>query len=528
MRLTPEQRARYGPAAGLVCVMASCAAAYAYVFVHPFLLLVDNQAYYLLAEALLDGHGYTETWLPEPKPANHFPPGYPVLLAGWMGVVGVSVFNAKLLSGCMLLGVVGATYTLSAAVTEDRRMALVITAFVALNAVMLRYGSLVMSEMAFALPSLLALLVLLKSRGATGRVAQAGWLALTVLCLGASYYVRSIGLFLTVAIITGGVLGKRWREAGAVGIGFALLALPWFIYGRRLGGNTYSQALFAKEWHLRELGPASPLEILGRIPENAAGYLSGPMVEALMPGYALWTAGWVPAVVALMALMLIAAGFGWWTLPALRAEIGTYVACSIGILLVWGPGWVHIRFLVPLLPLMLMAAVWGGWSLLSRAAKEPLSPYLLLPLLAFSGMALKEERAWAQEPDGLNWMNARALAVQAASLLPQDAVVAARSDDQVAYLTGRKTVYLTASRDADRLMEGLAQQRATHVWIDQSSRNVYWRYVVPIIDANPQHFERIARVTGARRFERDGRVLASELYRFYPDGDAPPGGAEGR
>lgn len=125
---TPALRKRHGLGIGLLAVTLGGAASYAHVFVHPFVLMADNQAYYLLAEALLDGRGYTETWHPAPLAANHFPPGYPVFLAVWMTVVGNSVFAAKMLSGIAFGVVILLTYGVGSRLTRDRRVGLVAAA----------------------------------------------------------------------------------------------------------------------------------------------------------------------------------------------------------------------------------------------------------------------------------------------------------------------------------------------------------------------------------------------------------------
>ena len=46
----------------------------------------DNAGYYILGKALHEGFGYTNIHLPGMPPAQHFPPGYPLILSLLMTV----------------------------------------------------------------------------------------------------------------------------------------------------------------------------------------------------------------------------------------------------------------------------------------------------------------------------------------------------------------------------------------------------------------------------------------------------------
>ena len=44
----------------------------------------DNAGYYILGKSISSGLGYTDIHLPNANPANHFPPGYPIILSVFM------------------------------------------------------------------------------------------------------------------------------------------------------------------------------------------------------------------------------------------------------------------------------------------------------------------------------------------------------------------------------------------------------------------------------------------------------------
>ena len=500
----------------LLVVGAAILCAYAYTFVYPFPLLADNQAYFLLAKSLLGGSGYVDAWSPAAPPANHYPPGYPVLLAGWMGIAGQSVLAAKLLSGLFLAAALVLTYALTRLVTADERIALVTVVFVGLNATMLQFGSLVMSEMAFTAVSLFALYALARSERAASAPVQWAWVVTAAVAVSAAYYVRSAGLALAVGLAAGLLVRGRWWRAGALLALFVAAAYPWYVRGQQLGGASYVQALRRRSWQLHDAGDATAQEFGGRVVTNAWGYLSRAAPEALWPGAQLWTAGWTPAVVATMFGATALSAVGWSRLAYLRWELAGYLAATAGILLLWPSDWVYARFVLPLVPLLTLLAVAGAWAVLARLSAGPApSPYLLLPLALFSLMSLPAARAWAEEPEGYIGRDTNEMMRLMDVLIPDDAIVAARHTAQVYAFTGNRSVKLEAYMDPEKVLASLDRSAPDYILLDEGHQAVYWRYVAPVIDAHPERFERVLRVQGPRYYTAYGRPLAAELYRFY-------------
>ena len=150
--------------------------------------------------------------------------------------------------------------------------------------------------MPFLAISLLALYALTRVREADGLREGRRWLCLLILSLAAAYYLRSVGLFLIAAVVFGSVVRRRWLEAAWVGGAVGLLALPWYLYGRALQGNTYVSAFVAKDWYLPEQGHIGVEDLARRVQANAWDYAAYHLPNVILPGYETWTAGWLPVV----------------------------------------------------------------------------------------------------------------------------------------------------------------------------------------------------------------------------------------
>ena len=73
---------------------------YAFIFDAKLDMGGDNAGYYILGQAMAQGEGYTNIHMPGTPPANHFPPGYPAVLAVAM-LLGKSFTWLKLVNGIL-------------------------------------------------------------------------------------------------------------------------------------------------------------------------------------------------------------------------------------------------------------------------------------------------------------------------------------------------------------------------------------------------------------------------------------------
>jgi hypothetical protein len=195
----------------------------------------DDAIYTVLAKALATGEGYRLINLPGSPHATHYPPGYPLVLAGlWRiwpsfpdNIVLFKFANAVFL-GLASLGV----YALA-----RRRLAWPPLAAAALalagtlSIVVLLVTGVILSEplfMALLFPALL-LTESAVERPRAGRALRAGFL------VGAVSLVRTIGGVALPAALLALLVRRRVRDGAAFAVGAGLLLCPW-----QLGVNAYA------------------------------------------------------------------------------------------------------------------------------------------------------------------------------------------------------------------------------------------------------------------------------------------------
>ncbi|NQW25703.1 MAG: phospholipid carrier-dependent glycosyltransferase, partial [Cryomorphaceae bacterium] len=198
----------------------------------------DNAGYYILAQALHGGDGYTDIHLPGAPAAKHFPPGYPVLMAVCMAVSD-SFYFLKVLNGVLFLASLLMLQRLFERMTQNQTLAWVALALTLLNAHLLRSSTILMSEIPFLFFSVATLSCLVKWRSGDKPFWQSPWFWAMLILSSISYHIRTAGLALIAGIGLYLLFEKKWAAAIGYGVGFMALALPWFMRGKALGGNPY-------------------------------------------------------------------------------------------------------------------------------------------------------------------------------------------------------------------------------------------------------------------------------------------------
>lgn len=346
----------------------------------------DEAGYAVLGRALAAGEGYREIGHPERPRHAHFPPGYPLALAGLWGVTGVSVAAAHGLSAaCTALVVVlfwrwfGRLYP--AGVAWALGLAL------ACNWRWQRDGGAIRSEPLFCLWTALVL-------PASGRAARRPGTASGVvvgLLLGAAVLTRQVGIGLVAACAAdlGSRRGGRATAIAALGA-CALLVAPWVGWQREVGRGT--QVELVRRSGLAALVAGQALFYARRIPDQ----IVGPLVEVgtvFRPGWA------VPVTLgALVGTGVV--GLGWMRClrSGRRRLAGLVPLATLGLLLLW-PFTEAGRFLVPLVPFLLIGALEGlaaaGARLGLRAARRRAAWLLVMAAVPYSAYSAWSDRAGA-------------------------------------------------------------------------------------------------------------------------------------
>lgn len=347
----------------------------------------DGAGYAVLGWSLSEGLGYREGSHPATPPHTHFPPVYPLVLAGLYRTSGTSFAAVHALSVAFTVAATIAFWCWFRRIYPSR-IAILLGSALAINWTWGRTGGSIQSEPLYCLLSALALLV---TRGPRANRTQRG--LLVGFLLATSILTRHVGVCLAAAIALDMLLRRRVALAVVTLATTSACLVPWLAWLHHVGrGSQASLFEFAGLpsllghqflFYTRRI----PDQLLGPFVEIATVYLNRPLVSTL------FTSGAV-AFTAIVAL-------GWWrTLHSPRRRLAGLVPfCTLLLLLAW-PFTEAGRFLIPLVPFLLVGALEGLSGLFRRLClKHPRrrAAWLILILsLPYPLYAIATRRAEAQ------------------------------------------------------------------------------------------------------------------------------------
>jgi hypothetical protein len=315
----------------------------------------DNASYILLGRDLLTGQRYENAG---------YPWGYPALLAPILAAVGTDNLIAaipwlKLLTILFYIASLPVIYALLRS-RQRRVLAFAATMLFAVNLTTLLYANDTMSELPYTFFSFCALLYWQRNIApwAMDRaVPVVPWrrLALAGLLLVLPYYIRTAGVALLAAPVLVLAAYRRWRAAGALGIGLALGALPWLVGSRGGTQNNYLDQLLVRDPYNPALGSIAGVgEMAGRIWSTLWLYVVEIFPRMLLPEP---VPAAVEAVIGPMVAVLMLVGLARALLR--RVELPeVYLVLFMLVLAAWP--WKADRFILPVYPLLLHYALEGG------------------------------------------------------------------------------------------------------------------------------------------------------------------------
>jgi hypothetical protein len=461
----------------------------------------DNAGYFILGKSLAEGQGYSDIHYFPSQPANHFPPGYPFLLALLMklglGLLGMKMVNGLLLlaSGILLLNFFKTT-------TPRTPLAVVAVLLMILNTHLLRYSTILMSEIPFLFCSAGVLIAFGKFIASEKPFWKNPWFWATLVGAVLAYHIRTAGLALVGGVLLALLIYRKWTAFGLWLSGFILLALPWFLRGQKLGGSSYLSQLFAKNPYRPELGQMAFSDWITRFGDNLSRYVSKEIPNGLFPNLSianyqegssatLWLVG--------LAILGLSA-FGWHRLQSAKPLVAGYILGSFGILLLWPEVWFGVRFFLPLIPLFLFLTVVGvdgllAWAFGKVKLKAPsgwLTLVLVLPLMG----TVKQLRDKTKEPYEVKYRNFFELGQFANQNLPTNAIIANRKPGLFYLYANRYVAGIPNEVNYGKVIELFKKQGVTHVVIDQLGYASTSRYLVPVVQAEPEKFN-VIKVTAA-------------------------------
>ena len=458
----------------------------------------DTAGYVTLAHSLLERGTYTDLWHPTEPPHTKYPPVFPLLLAGAIGLGARTWAALKVVPALFTTLSVLAIY-LWARDRRDAPFGAAVALLTAGSSALLWSSHWELSEPPFMAFTFLSLWAYDRMSGSGGlprlgglRDEAAGQpttstppeertnaaitvrsLALGGVFAGLAYFTRSAGLPLMVAAGTWLLLGRRRRAAVALICAVGLPALLWSLRGGQ--GTQYVSEFWMVDPYQPDLGRVGLGGLMLRVIQNAVGYAT-----VHVPTGILGTRGALTAVMGVALFGLAAWGWG----RRLRARPGVaevFAPLYLGLILVWPEVWSGDRFALPLIPLLLFYA--GELLVGLTAVRTPPARRVVLAV-AIAVVALPALISWKRElrvASGCSalvrseggfacWGSRTQEFVQAAAWsranLPNGVVVLSRKPRIFYVMSGVTSEVFPFTRDADRFLRAADSLGARYVIMD--------------------------------------------------------------
>lgn len=481
--------------------------------------IFSDQAVYVALARSLRGFEYREIFHVGAPAHRMYPPGYPLLLAGWSAIGGegldwlvVVSLAASAAALLIFFSMVWRHWGSTAAVAS--------LAAVAFNQSLLSNAGWLISEALFTLCSVAALWAASQDRDTRSHAVFAGAAAI------AAALTRSAGVMLVAALALYWLWHRHYRRVAIVSVVSAIAVGGWLLFTAlapsQVPGSSYVADAVARPGDT-SLGSAVLARTWRNLRYAADFYVA---TAPTIPGTRIDEAIGLPLAGVALVAGLIALWRKW---PVTIVYLSAYGA----LLLVWP--WTQARFLTPLFPWLVAALVIGSGEIAAAVRSGLRAPVVVIVgvVLAVTGIASATERIRERErcgaPDALlstsclsprhgAWASFFSIVGRVRTGLPADAVFVSPAPATLFLFTDRRAVPLTDAlgRRASEFLPFLA---------DRGARYVILSDVVPFTEGKPRLSGTPLAVMvrdncDAFRLEAsaDGRAY---LFRLATPGEAP-------
>ena len=347
----------------------------------------DNAGYLSLAHSLATGAGYVEAWDPALAPHTKYPPLYPALLAGAMGLGAEAWITFKLLS----LLLVTVSVMVCFAWVRDRHgvvMAMGVSAVLAFSPAFLWSTNWILSDPLFLALTLACLWSFHRSEH---MAVPSRWILAGCVFAILSTFTRTAGLPLVLAVGAALGLARHWRALAGFAVAFVAPNVFWWLRSRAGGEAQYVSEFWMIDPYQPDLGQAGIGDLGARVLENLQGYVLVHIPAGLSP----WSGG---ALTALGLVLMAAALAGWVARIGVRwTVVELFTPLYFGLILLWPAVWSGDRFALPLYPLVLFYA---GEAILGGARRvDPRLP-VAAGVIALAVLLVPSVQSWGQSVSG--------------------------------------------------------------------------------------------------------------------------------
>ncbi len=465
---------------------------YQYIFDKKINLGGDNAAYYILGKAISSGEGYTNIHTINKTPANHFPPGYPAIIGAIMKIFSDKITTIKATNGILFLLTVLILYFLFKSLSLNIHLSFVVSLFVLINTSLLSYATIMMSEISYLFFATLSIFLFIKTDLSKNPLTN-HYFYLFLICSIFTYHIRTAGIALFGGIILYLLYKKNWKYLLSYFTGYVLLALPWFIRGQNLGGNSYLNQLIQVNVWRPELGQIGISDLFTRILKNIVRYITKEIPSGCLnfitvdyKKEAVFT-DWLIGI-----LLLIIMIYGLYKLRKHRLLIIFYLTGTFGILLLSPENWFG-RYTLPVIPFLLFFLILGIYELLCYGLnkiniKRKLHPLFFLLLIFLFIPKIKFLHKQAKGVFMPKYKNYFEIAQWVNKNTDEDVIICCRKPHLFYLYADRRVTKYKYTLNTDELLEDLKSKQVDYVVLEQLGYSSTGRYLYPAVKEHSKKF----------------------------------------
>jgi hypothetical protein len=467
---------------------------YSFIFDKKLDLNGDNFGYLNYAKAIFDGKGYVSPYSPSFPPTNWFPPGYSALLASLMFFFGDNIVLFKIFNGLLYFGAILLLYAFTRRITGNKPLAFTVATLLFLNSGLMRYATILMSEIPYLLLSTVAIYCLTKLEDDI-KIWKNKWFWGLVLGSVGAFYFRSVALGLVGGVILYFLFDRKWKRMGSYVLSFTVLYLPWSIRDHAFGlKSRYFDAMtVANAWRPEEGHINTVSGFLEKIATNFHDTVIKGFTEVLFPFVHVETAP-ASTIFVLGVLILIVTFFGAWKTGKFRIFFGGYLLANIGVFLLWHSG-NGSRYVWPLAPFIAVCFFLGLYELIRlilKKSKVKTGPALAFIFLAFAFLMtpkLKELNVMAKQDYDPAYKNYFEMAKAVKKNGSPEMMICCRKAEMFHYFSGTYAIMYKFSPDDMEVIRHMSENNVDYVVLEQLGYGSTGRYLYPAIIKHPELFQ---------------------------------------
>lgn len=467
---------------------------YLFIFDKKLDLNGDNFGYLNYAKAILDGHGYVSPYSSSMPPTNWFPPGYSAFLASLMFIFGQNILLFKFVNGLLYFGSICLIFELIKQLSNNKSLAYVVPLLLIFNSGLMRYATILMSEIPYLFLSTIAIFSLIKLNLNAFSWKNKWFWGLVLGSVGAFYF-RSVALGLVVGACLYFLFAKQWKLLAAYLGGFILLYLPWAIRDQVYGlkGRYLDTITVANAWR-PEAGHINTVSgFLEKMALNFEDTVIRGFTEVLFPfakaAEAKDTGIWIVGLI-ILAITI----FGAWKTSKFRVFFVGYILANIGVFLLWHSG-NGARYVWPLAPFIAVCFFLGLYELitwvLTKLKQKPIKqlPYAFLLVVFLMLPKLSELNVEAKAPYYPAYKNYFDIAAAVKKNVGPDKMVCCRKAEMFHYFSGTYTIMYKFNPDRREVIKDMIRNKVDYVVLEQLGYSSTNLYLYPAIEAYSSYFK---------------------------------------